>query len=208
MSRADLVTMMLCQLARVSEHALMRKRATTEDFTRLLAATSALDAMPISIVDVPAMSAAAIIARVRSTPAKQRPGLVVIDYLQLMQPSDHRPRYNEREHVVAVGRDTKGAAKSLGIPILGMSSVPKDVDRREDKRPMLADLYGGALEADAAQVAFLYRDDYYTHGSAGRCEVLIRKNRFGPPGMVELGFEAQHRRFYNLGNPFGDGNEI
>ena len=138
-------------------------------------------------------------ARARRLAAEEPLGLVIIDYLQLMQ-SRGKTESSQLE-VSEISRGLKSLAKEINVPIVALSQLSRAVESRTDKRPMLSDLReSGSIEQDADVVAFIYRDEVYNPGTpdAGVAEILIRKQRNGPIGDIRLQFENQYTRFYNL----------
>jgi replicative DNA helicase len=138
-------------------------------------------------------------ARTRRLAAEHDLGLVIIDYLQLMQ---GRSSTESRQlEVSEISRGLKALAKEMNIPIVALSQLSRAVESRTDKRPMLSDLReSGAIEQDADVVAFIYRDEVYNPegDDIGTADILIRKQRNGPIGEVKLHFEKEYTRFYNF----------
>jgi replicative DNA helicase len=164
------------------------------------------------IDDSPALSSLDVRARTRRLAAEHDLGLIIIDYLQLMQ---GRSSTESRQlEVSEISRGLKALAKEMNIPIVALSQLSRAVESRTDKRPMLSDLReSGAIEQDADVVAFIYRDEVYNPegDDLGTADILIRKQRNGPIGEVKLHFEKQYTRFYNYsgqeGNPPGESDE-
>ncbi len=134
--------------------------------------------------------------------------LVIIDYLQLMSSGNSMNRVQE---VSEISRGLKSLARELDVPVIALSQLSRALESRPDKRPMMSDLReSGSIEQDADIVMMIYRDDYYNEfsESPGIVNVLIRKNRNGPTGQVDLKFEKQHQRFYEIersrDSTFGD----
>ncbi len=135
---------------------------------------------------------------IRQYPNKQH--FIVVDYLQLLQPISNKG--NRQEQVTEISRALKTIARDLNIPVIALSQLSRGVESRQNKRPTLADLReSGSLEQDADIVSFLYRDDYYDQETERKniMEIIIAKQREGPVGTIELGFEKQHNLFVNLG---------
>ena len=166
----------------------------------------------IFIDDTPGIKMAEIRAKCRRL-AKEKGnlGLVVIDYLQLIEGSNKESRQQE---VSEISRQLKKLAKELGVPILALSQLSRGVEQRQDKRPVLSDIReSGSIEQDADIVAFLYRDDYYERGDSkpddneddeplnqdvGEVELIIEKNRAGARGTVKLLFIKSYNKFSNI----------
>jgi replicative DNA helicase len=151
------------------------------------------------IDDSPALSSLDVRARSRRLAAEQPLGLIIVDYLQLMQ---SRGKTESRQQEVSeISRSLKSLAKEINVPIVALSQLSRAVESRPDKRPMLSDLReSGSIEQDADVVAFIYRDEVYNQETPDRgiAEILIRKQRNGPIGDIKLQFENQYTRFYNL----------
>lgn len=124
--------------------------------------------------------------------------IVIIDYLQLMSSGNSMNRVQE---ISDISRGLKALARELDVPVIALSQLSRAVESRPDKRPMMSDLReSGAIEQDADIILMIYRDDYYNELSelAGVTNVFIRKNRNGPTGQVDLKFEKQHQKFYEM----------
>ena len=201
MSREQLGIRMLCSEARVNSSKLRTGYIAKNDWPRLTEAAGKLSEAPLFIDDTPALSSLDVRARARRLAAEHDIGLVIIDYLQLMQ---GRGKTESRQLEVSdISRGLKALAKELNVPIVALSQLSRAVESRVDKRPMLADLReSGAIEQDADVVAFIYRDEVYNPegDQVGIAEILIRKHRNGPLGDVKLNFEGQYTRFHNFTN--------
>ncbi len=199
MSREQLGIRMLCSEARVNSSKLRTGYIAKNDWPRLTEAAGRLSEAPIFIDDTPALSSLDVRARARRLAAEHDIGLVIIDYLQLMQ---GRGKTESRQLEVSdISRGLKALAKELNVPIIALSQLSRAVESRVDKRPMLSDLReSGAIEQDADVVAFIYRDEVYNPAGdqVGIAEILIRKHRNGPLGDVKLNFESQYTRFHNF----------
>jgi replicative DNA helicase len=129
-------------------------------------------------------------------------GLIVIDYIQLMQGSKQESGGNRTQEISEISRGLKTLARELNVPIIALSQLSRSVEARQNKRPMLSDLReSGAIEQDADMVMFLYRHEYYEPDDTehrGECEVIIAKQRNGPVGMVKLLFHGATTKFKNL----------
>jgi replicative DNA helicase len=197
MSRSQLVTRMLCTLAMVRTERVRKGRLDADDWERMFDAVEQMKKVSIYIDDSPGLSIAQLALRALRL-KQQHPhiGLLVVDYLQLMQADN--PRVPREQAIASISRGLKGLAKELDLPVLVLSQLNRSVERREDKRPLLSDLReSGAIEQDADVIMFIYRDDYYNEDSVvpGLAEVIIAKHRNGPTGKVDLVFRGQFTRF-------------
>lgn len=197
MSAEELAERFLCVRARLQVHKI-RKGDLTEDEKELLADTAAeLNNLPIYIDDQPGRNMSQINAICRRLARDQRHklGLVVIDYLQLIEPEDKRaPR---EQQIAGITRRLKFLAKELQVPVLALAQLNRGVELRDDKRPRLADLReSGAIEQDADIVTFLHRPEMYdSEDRPGEAEIVVAKNRNGPTGIVTLAFSRESMRF-------------
>ena len=199
MSKEQLGMRMLCAEARVNSSKLRTGYLASSDWPRLSQAGEKLANAKIFIDDSGALSLLDVRARTRRLAAEEPLGLVIIDYLQLMQ---SRGKTESRQlEVSEISRGLKSLAKEINVPVVALSQLSRAVESRTDKRPMLSDLReSGSIEQDADVVAFIYRDEVYNPDTpdAGVAEILIRKQRNGPIGDIRLQFENQYTRFYNL----------
>ena len=143
-------------------------------------------------------------AKCRKLKIEKDIGLVVIDYLQLIQGSGKKNASREQE-ISEISRSLKILAKELHIPVIALSQLSRSVEKRDDKRPMLSDLReSGSIEQDADQVIFIYRDDYYNEDSEKKniAEVILAKHRGGSTGTVDLAWLASYTKFANLEKRF------
>lgn len=199
MSKEQLGLRMLCSEARVSSVKLRTGFLASSDWPNLTAAAGRVSEAPIFIDDSPQLSTLDVRARSRRLKAEHSLGLVIIDYLQLMHGS--RKIESRQLEISEISRGLKGLAKELNVPIIALSQLSRAVESRTDKRPLLSDLReSGSIEQDADVVAFIYRDEVYDNetAKAGIAEILIRKQRNGPIGDVELAFLKEYTRFENL----------
>jgi replicative DNA helicase len=211
MPREQLAARLLASEGRVDVSRIRSGQFRNEDWNKLTEAAARLGRLPIWLDDTPSLTLLDLRAKVRrlqaelkrgdaSTPA-QRLGLVVIDYLQLMQ---GRRNANSREQEISeLSRGLKALAKEMEVPVLALSQLNRSVETRgtKDKRPQLSDLReSGAIEQDADTIMFIYRDDYYFQDSPdkGVAEVIIAKQRNGPTGKLLTKFTAEYTRFDNL----------
>lgn len=155
----------------------------------------------IYIDDTPGIRVSEIRAKCRRLKQEKGLGLVVIDYLQLIQGSGSRPSENRQQEVSEISRSLKALARELEVPVIALSQLSRGVEQRQDKRPIMSDIReSGSIEQDADIVAFLYRDDYYNKDSENEniIEIIIAKQRNGPTGTVELAFIKEFNKFVNL----------
>ena len=212
MSAESLVNRMLCAEGSINANHLRTGQLDEGEWQNLIVAMGALSNTSIFIDDTPGIKMAEIRAKCRRL-AKEKGnlGLVVIDYLQLIEGSNKESRQQE---VSEISRQVKKLAKELGVPILALSQLSRGVEQRQDKRPVLSDIReSGSIEQDADIVAFLYRDDYYERGDSksddneddeplnqdvGEVELIIEKNRAGARGTVKLLFIKSYNKFSNI----------
>lgn len=201
MSREQLAMRLISNEAFVDNKKLVTGRLTDEDWDKVALAASALGRSKILLDDNPSLSVADMNAKCRRV---DNLGLVVIDYLQLMQSAGGKQKYSgeNRQQVVSdISRALKIMAKELNVPVLCLSQLSRGPESRSDKRPMLSDLReSGAIEQDADIVMFLYRDDYYNEDSDMRnvAECIIAKNRHGETRKVELQWLPEYTTFSSI----------
>ena len=200
MSKAQLVNRILCSEAMVDSNKVRTGKLEDEDWGKLAEAIGPLSETGIYIDDTPGISVMEIRAKCRKLKLEKNIGLVVIDYLQLVQGSNKRNGSREQE-ISEISRSLKILAKELDVPVIALSQLSRAVEQRPDHRPMLSDLReSGAIEQDADIVMFLYRDDYYNPDSEKKnvAEVIIAKHRGGSTCSVDLGWFGTYTKFVNL----------
>ena len=173
-----------------------------DDWGKLAQAMSTLSDAPIFIDDTPGQNVMEIRAKCRRLKLEKGLGLIVIDYLQLMQGTSKRGD-NRQQEVSEMSRALKILAKELDVPVITLSQLSRAPDARPDHRPVLSDLReSGAIEQDADIVMFLYRDDYYNPETEKKniTEVIMAKHRSGSTGTVELVWLGQYTKFANKFN--------
>ena len=201
MSKEQLSLRLLCSEARIDSSRLRSGFFSMEDWDRLTDAAGVLSAAPIFIDDSPTLSAMEVRAKARRLKMDKNIGLIVIDYLQLMQ---GRAGAERRDlEISEISRSLKALAKEISLPVIALSQLNRMLEQRTDKRPRLSDLReSGALEQDADVVAFIYRDEVYnkeeTNPHKGTAEVILAKQRNGPTGEVLLTFLSAYTRFENM----------
>jgi len=200
MSKEQLVSRMLSSEAKIDNYKLRTGELNDEDWVRLAEAAGTLSSSEIYIDDTSGLNVLEIKAKCRRM---KDLGLVVIDYLQLMQSS--RRSDNRVQEVSEISRGLKIMAKELNVPVICLSQLSRGPESRTDKRPMLSDLReSGAIEQDADEVLFLYREDYYNPDTEKRniAECIIAKNRHGSSGKIELQWFGQYTIFTTQENTY------
>ena len=206
MSKDQLVNRILCSEAMVDSNKVRTGKLEENDWTKLAETIGPLSEAEIYIDDTPGISIMEIRAKCRKLKLEKNIGMVVIDYLQLVQGSNKRVGSREQE-ISEISRSLKILAKELNVPVIALSQLSRAAEQRPDHRPMLSDLReSGAIEQDADIVMFLYRDDYYNEDSEKKdiAEVIIAKHRGGSTGTVELLWLGSYTKFVNLEKRFDD----
>jgi len=199
MSQTELAERMLCSRAEVNSHFVRRGRASKDDIRKLLAAHAELAGAPIFIDDQPGQTMLRIAAAARRLKLREKLGLVIVDYLQLIEPDDKRA--NRVEQIGAISRRLKMLARELDVPVIALSQLNRAVESREGHRPRMADLReSGSIEQDADVVVLLHREDAFDPDSEkkGQAEVILAKQRNGPVGDITLTFRKELTRFENF----------
>src|SRR5574344_322836 len=207
MSKEQLVQRMLCSESEVDTQRLRTGHMQSKDWEKLANAMNDFADAPIYIDDSAGCSLTDIRAHCRRLAMEENKlGLVVIDYLQLMEGSGKEDRMQQ---ISSISRGLKTLARELDVPVIALSQLSRAVEQRKDRRPMLSDLReSGAIEQDADIVMFIYRDDYYNReegedeapkatGKEGKSEIIIAKQRNGPVGTFELLFQGSITKFKN-----------
>jgi replicative DNA helicase len=203
MSKESLVQRMLTSEARIDAQRLRKGLLRDDDFPRLARAAGILSSAPVWIDDTPGMTLLEMRSKARRLKTESGIGLVIVDYLQLMQgPSNSESRQQE---VSQISRGLKALAKELKVPVVALSQLSRAPEQRtgDNKRPQLSDLReSGAIEQDADLIMFLYRQEFYDgpvdkdgNSLEGKAEVIVGKQRNGPTGIVNLFFHKQYTRF-------------
>lgn len=201
MSKHELAERLLCIRGRLDMHKLRKGELDEDDHDRLMRASSELSELPVFVDDQPGRSMSQIGAICRRLKRKNDIRLVIIDYLQLIEPEDKRaPR---EQQIAQITRRLKFLAKEISVPVMALAQLNRGVELRDDKRPRLADLReSGAIEQDADIVMFLHRPDMYDpEDRPGEAEVIVAKHRNGPTGIVRLSFKKQHMQFQDYVGP-------
>jgi len=199
MSKSMIVNRILCSQALVDSSKVRMGDFTGEDWQQLGAVMDKVAMAPIYIDDTASVTVSEIRAKCRRLKQAKNLGLIVIDYLQLMQGSSRSD--NRQQEISEISRSLKVLAKELDIPVIALSQLARTCESRSDKRPMLSDLReSGAIEQDADMVMFLYRDEYYNKDSEDKnlAECIIAKQRSGETGTFKLGWQGRYTKFVNI----------
>jgi replicative DNA helicase len=202
MGTLELTKRLLAMEARVEATRLWTANISDSDWTRLGHAVGRLAEAKLYIDDNPHCTVMEMRAKARRMRARYGDlALIVVDYVQLMTPSTSRRLENRQVEVSEISRGLKILARELDCPVVALSQLNRQVEYRQDKRPMLADLReSGGLEQDADVVTFIYRDEVYNPASddRGKAEIIVAKHRNGPTGKAELAFLPQRAEFENM----------
>jgi len=226
MSAEQLATRIVSEQSAISSEKIRKGELLSTDFDKVLSISRDLEHLNLFIDDTPALTIAALRTRARRLKRTHGLGMIVVDYLQLLQPSGKSRQDNRVQEVSEITRGLKTLAKELDVPVLALSQLSRAVEQREDKRPQLADLReSGSIEQDADVVMFVYREEYYLtraeptrradesdqrfnerhdgwrqrcEQTYGKAEVIVAKQRHGPTGIVRLSFEGALTKFDNL----------
>jgi len=207
MSKEQLVNRILCSESMVDSNKVRTGKLEEDDWTKLAGTIGPLSEAEIYIDDTPGINIMEIRAKCRKLKLEKNIGMVVIDYLQLIQGSGNRRSGSREQEISEISRSLKILAKELDVPVIALSQLSRAAEQRPDHRPMLSDLReSGAIEQDADIVMFLYRDDYYNQDSEKKdiAEVIIAKHRGGSTGTVELLWLGSYTKFVNLERRFDD----
>ena len=195
----QLALRMMSSLGRIDSHSLRTGKLDDQDWPRLISSVNMLSKAKLFIDDTPALSPTEVRARTRRLKREHGLDLIIIDYLQLMHVGGNSE--NRATEISEISRSLKALAKELNVPVIALSQLNRSVEQRPDKRPVMSDLReSGGIEQDADVILFIYRDEVYNPESSdkGTAEIIIRKQRNGPIGMVRLAFLGQYTRFENL----------
>ncbi|MDX1900803.1 MAG: replicative DNA helicase [Gammaproteobacteria bacterium] len=195
----SIVMRLLSSLSRIDQLKIRTGRIDEQDWPRVISTVSMLSEAPLYIDDTPALSPTELRARARRMVKEYgQPGMIVIDYLQLMQV----PGFSENRtaEISEISRSLKSLAKELNVPVIALSQLNRGLEQRADKRPLMSDLReSGAIEQDADLIIFIYRDEVYNENSPdkGTAEIIIGKQRNGPIGKIRLTFLGKYTCFEN-----------
>ncbi|MCA9723709.1 MAG: replicative DNA helicase [Kurthia sp.] len=200
MGADQLVMRMLCAEGNIDAQVLRTGALTTEDWRKLTMAMGSLSHAGIYIDDAAGVRVNEIRAKCRRLKQESGLGMILIDYLQLIQGSGSSGQ-NRQQEVSEISRSLKALARELEVPVIALSQLSRGVEQRQDKRPMMSDLReSGSIEQDADIVAFLYREDYYDKETedANTIEIIVAKQRNGPTDTVKLAFKKEFNKFVSV----------
>src|SRR5690349_10000297 len=215
MSADQLATRILAEQSGISSENLRMGRISQQEFRSLARAAAELQSLPLYIDDTPGLTIAALRTRARRLKRQKGIGVVVVDYLQLLQGTGKNSNDNRVQEISEISRGLMQMVKELNVPVIGLSQLSRAVEQREDKRPQLSDLReSGSIEQGADIVLFIYREDYYLASKQpgdddpelaawqeemarayGRAEVIVAKQRHGSTGKVRLKFDSRITKF-------------
>lgn len=202
MSKEQVVNRILCSEAMVDSNKVRTGQIEDNDWMKLASASGILSEAPIYIDDTPGISIMEIRAKCRKLKMEKDIGLIVIDYLQLIQGSSGKKNSSREQEISEISRSLKILAKELNVPVIALSQLSRATEqRKDDHRPMLSDLReSGAIEQDADIVMFIYREDYYNPETENKnvAEIIFAKHRGGSTGTVNLAWLGNYTKFANL----------
>jgi len=205
MPSEQLVLRILSSLGRVDQSKVRSGRLDDDDWPRLTSTMNLLNEARLFIDDTPALTPTELRSRARRLKREHDLGLIVIDYLQLMQVAGSKE--NRTNEISEISRSLKALAKELNVPVIALSQLNRSLEQRPNKRPVMSDLReSGAIEQDADLIMFIYRDEVYNEETPdkGMAEIIIGKQRNGPIGISRLTFIGQYTRFENfIGEGYG-----
>lgn len=218
MSSEQLATRIISEQTEIPSSKIRRGEITETDFEKLVACSQIMHRIPLYIDQTGGISIAQLAARARRLKRQRGLDIIIIDYLQLMQGTSSRAAQNRVQEITEITTGLKALAKELNVPVIALSQLSRQVESRDDKRPQLADLReSGSIEQDADVVLFVYREEYYLgnrqpkpgteeyfkweselNAVRGKAEIIIAKQRHGPTGAVDLGFQPEFTRFFDV----------
>ncbi|MDR1705091.1 MAG: replicative DNA helicase [Clostridiales bacterium] len=199
MSRSELVSRVLCSEAHVEAQRLRTGELDPDDWANIVRALGPISEAPLYLDDSPGITVPELRAKCRRLKLEKGLGLIVVDYLQLMNGSKRAE--SRQQEISEISRSLKSIAREMEAPVIALAQLSRACEQRADHRPILSDLReSGAIEQDADVVAFIYRDEYYYPDTEKRgiAELIIAKQRNGPTGTVELAFIGNYVKFNNL----------
>lgn len=227
MSTEQLATRLLAQEAEIPSHKIRQGAIRSDDFQALVDVSRNLLKIPLYIDDTPALTVSSLRARCRRLKKQHGLDLIIVDYLQLLQPPEARRSDSRVQEISEITRALKALAKELNVPVIALSQLSRAVEQRDDKRPQLADLReSGSIEQDADVVMFIYREEYYESRREpdpdsdkhiawqkkmakiyNVAEVILAKQRHGPIGTVKTFFDGQLTKFGDLSYDWDNSDE-
>ena len=205
MSKQQVAQRLMSAEAKINLHSLRKGKIKESQWSQLARAVERLSECKIYIDDTAFLTVMDLRARARMMVSVNNVKLIIVDYLQLMQ-STTNYRGNKVLEITEISQNLKGIAKELNVPVVAVSQLSREVEKRDKKRPILADLReSGSIEQDADLVTFIYRDDYYEEDETkhtGKAEIRISKHRNGPIGKVGMYFNKEYALFSNLSKSF------
>ncbi|MBY0407460.1 MAG: replicative DNA helicase [Rickettsiales bacterium] len=223
MSAEQLTTRMLSSSSKLNSHKIIQGKLTAEEFAHLVRTSNTMASMPFFIDDTPALTIASLRTRARRLKRQNNLKLLVVDYLQLLRGSSQASQQNRVQEVSEITQGLKAIAKELDVPVVALSQLSRQVESREDKRPLLSDLReSGSIEQDADVVLFIFREEYYLSRSMPSmdddvkfqkwqedmnkvmnvAEVIVAKHRNGPIGTVKVRFDPNLTEFSDLADGY------
>jgi replicative DNA helicase len=207
MSAEQLTLRLISSLGRVNQSHLRTGNFSEEDWSRIQGAMAQLSNAPLYVDETPALTPTEVRARARRLKRERGLGLIVVDYLQLMQVSGTKE--NRATEISEISRSLKALAKELQVPVIALSQLNRAVEQRTDKKPVMSDLReSGAIEQDSDVILLIYREEVYDPNTTRRgvADIIIAKQRNGPIGEVQLTFLGEYTRFENLvAESYGEG---
>lgn len=217
MSAEQLATRIISEQAEISSSKIRRGDISEAEFEKLAACAQTMQAVPLHVDQTGGISIAALVAKARRLKRQRGLDLIIVDYIQLLSGSKSN-NGNRVQEITEITTGLKALAKELHVPIIALSQLSRQVESRDDKRPLMSDLReSGSIEQDADVILFVYRDEYYIgktepeentpeyevwrdklERAKGKAEVIIAKQRHGPTGTAQLHFEGQYTRFSDL----------
>jgi len=207
MSAEQMTLRLISSLGRVNQTHLRTGSFTEEDWSRIQGAMAQLSTAPLYVDETPALTPTEVRARARRLKREKGLGLIVVDYLQLMQVPGTKE--NRATEISEISRSLKALAKELQVPVVALSQLNRAVEQRTDKKPVMSDLReSGAIEQDSDLILLIYREEVYDPNTTrkGIADIIIAKQRNGPIGEVQLTFLGEYTRFENLvAESYGEG---
>jgi replicative DNA helicase len=211
MSKQEVALRMISAESKIDLQRVRDGKIKDDEWIQLARSVEKLADCKIYIDDTPFLTIMDLRARARMMASANNIKLIIVDYLQLMQ-STTNYKGNKVLEITEISQNLKGIAKELNIPVIAVSQLSREVEKREDKRPILADLReSGSIEQDADIVTFIFRDDYYTKDdtrNSVKAEIIISKHRNGPTGKLNLQFNKKIALFSNLSESYQKESEV